>query len=59
MAEGVRLVLDDLAWHRSPVAGNVVTSATRSSGMPVALSAAIDCALSRTPRAACAAAEAA
>ena len=47
VADGVRLMLDDLAWHGSAAGGQRVTSPISSSGMPDALSAAILCARSR------------
>ena len=43
VADGVRLMLDDLARHGPPSAGSGVTSATSSRGMPDALSAATAC----------------
>jgi hypothetical protein len=47
VADGVCLMLDDLARHRPAVRGQWVTSPTRSTGMSDALSAAIFCARSR------------
>ena len=53
VADGVRLMLDDLARHWSPAAGgNGVRSPISSRGMPEALSAAIVCARPRASLAA-------
>jgi hypothetical protein len=52
VADGVRLMLDDLARHGSAVRGQRVTSPISSRGMPDALSAAILCARSRASLAA-------
>jgi hypothetical protein len=47
VADGVRLVLDDLARQRSAVCRQRVSSPIRSRGMPDALSAALSRARSR------------
>jgi len=52
VADGVRLMLDDLARHASPSAGSGVRSPNSSRGMPDALSAAILCPRSRASLAA-------
>ena len=52
VADGVRLMLDDLAGTGPPSAGSAVRSPISSRGMPDALSAAIVCARSRTSLAA-------
>jgi hypothetical protein len=52
VADGVRLMLDDVARHASTVRVQRVRSPISSRGMPDALSAAIPCARSRASRAA-------
>ena len=52
VADGMRLMLDDLTRHGSAVRGSGVTSPNSSRGMPDALSAAILCPRSRASLAA-------